>query len=285
MIMSMRSVCFLAAAAFVSSALAQDVPRDEAGFTEYVAAALRKQLGDASVVVKSPLTLGVGEMQANLDRIFAFCRGNADGCSREIDTYVKGGAEAYRAQSAPPTKEAVRLVVRSAEYVQAVRSGPVGSKPLQIQARPFVEGLYILPVVDSPRTIRMLGENDNTKLGLTADEVYELGAANLRKELTPLMGVAKVAGHGQIGQLIGNAFNPSRLILIDSWIPLAEAQHGALIVAIPATDAVFYISEDTPIAIDALRTLVKKIVGGAPNKLSGNLYRWRTTGWVIVPNE
>jgi hypothetical protein len=282
MIMSLSKVVYFLVAAVVSSALAQEAPRDEAGFTDYVAAELRKQIGEANVVVKAPLTLGVRELQANLDRIFAFCRGNADGCSREIDTYVKGAAEAYRAQSAPPTKEAVRLVVRTAEYVQAARSGPVGSKPLQIQAWPFVEGLNILPVIDNSRTIRMLGENDNTKLGLTADEVYELGVANLRKELKPLMEVAKVAAHGQIGQLIGNAFNPSRMILLDSWAPLAQAQGGVLIVAIPATDAVFYVSEDTRTAIDALRTLTKEILGRAPNRLSGNLYRWRAGGWELV---
>jgi hypothetical protein len=138
-------------------------------------------------------------------------------------------------------------------------------------------------VIDNPRTVRMLGEKDNAKLGLTADEVFGLGTANVRQELPPLMSVAKVAGHGQIGQITGSVYNPSRLILVDSWAPLAEAQGGVLIETVPATDAVFYVGEDRPKAIDALRTLNKMVLARAPSKLSGDLYRWRASGWERVP--
>jgi hypothetical protein len=56
-----------------------------------------------------------------------------------------------------------------------------------------------------------------------------------------------------------------------------------LIVAIPSTDAVFYISEDTPIALDALRAVVSNILARAPNRLSGVLLRWSESGWQVVP--
>ena len=277
-----RSLSFVGLAAFLSVAVADDVPRDESGFTTYVATQLRHQLSDAEVVVKDPLTLGLGDLQLNLDRIFTFCHGNGSRCSAEIDNYVSGAAETYRSQHAPPTKEAVRLVLRTEEYVSTVRSAATGPKPMQMQQRPFVEGLYVLPVIDNPRTVRLLGEGDNTKLGLTADEVFALGLENVRNELPALMSVAKVAGRGQIGQLVGSVYNPSRMILLESWAPLAQAQGGALIVAIPATDAVFYVGEDTPKAIDALRTLTKMVLARAPTKLSGNLYRWRASGWELV---
>src|SRR5258707_186550 len=101
---------------------------------------------------------------------------------------------------------------------------------------PFAEGLFVFPVLESPRTVRYLAESDNAKLAMSADEVYQLGLANLTAELRPLMEVAKVAKHGQIGELTGNVYDPSRLILIESWAPLVQAQTGVLIVAIPATD-------------------------------------------------
>jgi hypothetical protein len=268
--------------ALLAVAVAEDVPRDEAGFTDFVAAELRKQLSDTEIVVKGPLTLGLGDLQANLDRIFNFCRANPDGCTAQIDNYAKGTAEAYRDQHAPPTKEAVRLVVRTSEYVDGVRAAAKGPKPMQMQPRPLVEGLYVLPVIDNPRTVRLLGESDNAKLGLSADEIFDLGVANLKAELAPLMDVAKVAVPGSIGQLVGNVYNPSRMILLDSWAPLAKAQGGVLIVAIPATDAVFYVGEDKPAAIDALRTLTKTVMARAPSKLSGDLYRWRASGWEKV---
>jgi hypothetical protein len=277
-----RLVTFAGLVASLAVAAADNVPRDEPGFTEFVATQVRGQLSDAVVTVKGPLTLGLGELQLNLDRIFTFCLSNGSRCSAEIDNYVRGAAETYQSQPAPPTKESVRLVLRTAEYVDTVRSIPHGSKPMQMQPRPFVEGLYVLPVLDNPRTVRLLGEEDNAKLGLTADEVFALGLENLPKELPPLMSVAKVAGHGQIGNMVGSVYNPSRMILLDSWAPLAEAQGGVLIVAIPATDAVFYVGEDTPKAIDALRTLTKMALARAPGKLSVNLYRWRASGWERV---
>jgi hypothetical protein len=278
-----RSLAVVGLLAFVAAAIAEDVARDESGFTKFVASQLRGQVSDAEVVVKDPLTLGLAGLQLNLDRIFTFCHGNEDHCSAEVDNYLKGAAETYRSQHASPRKGAVRLVLRTAQYVDTLRSGAAGSQPIQMQSRPFVEGLYVLPVSDNPRTVRMLGEEDNTKLGLTADEVFELGMVNVRQELPPLMSVAKVAGQGQIGQITDSVYNPSRLILVDSWAPLAEAQGGVLIVTVPATDAVFYVGEDTPKAIDALRSLNKIVLARAPGKLSGDLYRWRASGWERVP--
>ena len=73
----------------VQSARAQGVPRTERAFTEHVAAALRRELKDAKVTVEGPLTLKVGSFQANLDRIFAYCRNEPNRCRQEVSTYVK----------------------------------------------------------------------------------------------------------------------------------------------------------------------------------------------------
>lgn len=151
-----------------------------------------------------------------------------------------------------------------------------------MQSRPFVEGLVVLPVLDSPRTVRLIGSKDNTQLGVSEAELFDLGVANPRATLKPLMEVAEVAGRGQIGSIMGNPYDPSRLILHDTWAPLAKAQGGTLIVAIPATDAVFYIAEETPVAIDALRVLVKNIQARAPNRLTTVLLRWNEAGWSPV---
>jgi hypothetical protein len=63
---------------------------------------------------------------------------------------------------------------------------------------------------------------------------------------------------------------------------LAQAQGGTLIVAVPATDAVLYIGEDSALAIDALRALVMDVMARAPNRLSSVLLRWRESGWEVV---
>ena len=281
----MRSLaCFttIFAALLATAALAQDVPRDESAFTDYVANALRREVGADAVVVKGPLTLGLGELQAKLDRIFKFCGSGASACQAEIDRYVKGAAQVHRERNAPPTRDAIRVVIRTSQYAQAATAGG-SSGPFELMPRPFLEGLVALPVLDSPRALRMLGPKDASKLGLSEQEAYELGIANLRKELKPLMEVAKVARKGQIGQLVGDSFHPSRLLLTETWAPLAKEQGGVLVAAIPATNAVLYISEDTPIALDALRAVVSNVLARAPNRLSGVLLRWSESGWQVVP--
>jgi hypothetical protein len=87
---AIAAACLLAPA----TARAQDIPADPSGFTSYVAEQMRAAIRDLSVDVKGPLTLAAGPMQANLDRVYSFCRTNIGGCAREIDAYVKGVVEA-----------------------------------------------------------------------------------------------------------------------------------------------------------------------------------------------
>jgi ribosomal protein L13E len=277
-------VDFLAAVVAVcpiGAALAEDIPLDEPGFTKHVAERVRKAVGSAPVQIKGPLTLSVGKLQANLDRVYAFCKQNATGCPEEVETYVRGVAQVQRDQGVKPTKAAVRVVVRTTQYVQRAQTG-LGPKAAPLPMRPLVEGLVMVPALDSPRAIRMFTASDAAKLGLNVNQAHELGLANLRKTLRPLAEVAKPVGRGQIGTLAGDMFHTSRLALVDSWAELAQAQDGVLIVATPATNTVLYIGDDSPAAIDALRTLARNVASRAPNPLSDMLLRWTPDGWQIV---
>jgi uncharacterized protein YtpQ (UPF0354 family) len=268
--------------AVLQATFAHAAPQGQGEFTSYVAGLLQKEVGTENVTVKAPLTLSLGELQANLDRIFSFCQRNIDGCETEVAQYVKAAAQVHKERSSPPNKELVRVVVRSRQYIESAQSGIPAEMSPQIQPRPFIGDLLALPVIDSPRTIKMLSIADNDKLKLSAQEAYELGLANLGRELKPIADVAKPAGKGQIGQLTGDSYHPSRLLLIESWAALAKAQGGVLIVAAPTTDAVLYIGEDSVAAIDALRTFVSHIQQRAPNRLSDVLLRWKASGWEVV---
>lgn len=264
-------------------AFAQVIPKDQDGFTDFVAQRVRKEVSDTSVVIRGPLTLGVGDLQANLDRIYAFCGANASDCVAEMDLYVKGIAQVLREQNAPPKRESVRLAVRTTKYVEATRASlPAESQASQLLHRPLAPGLVVLPVIDSPRTIMMMSEEQVRSLDITLAEAFALGLANLKTELKPLMEVAKAAAPGQIGRIVGDSYTSSRLIMIESWEPLAKAQGGVLIASAPATNAIFYLAEDTPAAIDALRTLARDVMGKAPNRLADTLLRWKPSGWEVV---
>lgn len=201
----------------------------------------------------------------------------------EISTFVKAFAETYRAQNAPISRDMLRVVIRTSQYVQQVQNDLGPGAPTLIPA-PFVEGLVLLPVLDSPTSFRLFNSADMKTLGLTEQQAQQLALTNTREalKLKPLMNIAKAAGKGSIGQLTGDSFHPSRLALFDTWAPLADAQGGKLIVAAPATDALFYVGDDSRTAIDALRTLDHNVISHAPHPLSEILLRWTPTGWEVV---
>jgi uncharacterized protein YtpQ (UPF0354 family) len=277
--MHVRLFCalLLVSAATCGSARAQDVPKGEAAFTDYVAGQMRRELKGAKVEVKGPLTLAVDDLQANLDRIYAYCNKDAQGCRHTISNYVKSIVQVRNSQGVPLSKDAVRIVVRTSAYVKAA-----AAQKAKVLPRPLAGELVMLPALDTPRMIRILAEKDNQEFGLSSDEVFKLGLVNLRAQLKPLMQVAKVAQAGQIGYLNGDAYHSSRLALHESWSPLAKAQGGKLIVAAPATDTVLYIGDDTALAIDAFRTLVKTVLSRSPSPLSGELLRWTPERWEVV---
>jgi uncharacterized protein YtpQ (UPF0354 family) len=263
------------------SARAQDVPKGKAAFTEYVAEQFQREMGSEAVVVKGPLRLAIGGMQANLDRIFGYCSQTTTGCEREISNYVEGIAQVNKDRAAPPTRETVRVIVRTREYVAAAWAAmPKGAR--RLDPRQLAGGLVMLPAIDMPRTIRSATLADSDVLGLSSDEIFELGLANLRAQLRPLMEVASVAKPGQIGHFSSDIYDSSRLALHESWSPLAKAHGGKLIVAVPATNAVLYIGDDAPVAIDAFRLLVKNVWARTANPLSTELLRWTPTRWEVV---
>ena len=210
--------------------------------------------------------------------MYRFCRNNAADCQDEIDRYTRGVAQVIKSRNAPPAKEAVRLVVRPSAYI--LQYDTAANK--KIKTWPLAGDFVVIPVLDTPRAMRTLTEADFKQLDMDADQIYQLGLANLKTTLQPLMSRAQVAKAGQIGSVTGDAYDSSRLAMHESWAPLAEAQGGVLIVAAPAKDAVFYVGEDTPQAIDALRSLVNRVQKEAPNPLSAALLRWTKTGWEPV---
>jgi uncharacterized protein YtpQ (UPF0354 family) len=277
-----RSLVAMFALAACVVARAQDVPTDQAAFTDYVADKMRQEAVGTLVTVKSPLTLSIGSLQANLDRIHAYCKSNSQGCAAEIDRYVKGASQVVKERNAPLDKTSVRLVVRSSEYIKRAQAslGPDG--PI-LQAKPLVEGLVVVAVLDTPRAIRPLDNRDLASLKLSQDELLELGRKNLEANLKPLSEVAKAVASGQIGTISGSTFDTSRVLLRDQWASLSDAQGGVILVSLPTTDTLLYISEATPTAIGALRTLSRDVMSKAPNSLSTAILKWSSNSWELVP--
>ena len=63
-----------------------------------------------------------------------------------------------------------------------------------VPAKTLADGLVLVPVLDSSRTVRILTVKDGTALKLTTKEIYEVALANLRKSTKALADVAKPEG-------------------------------------------------------------------------------------------
>jgi hypothetical protein len=255
---------------------------ERATFTDKFAALLRARLPDTAITVGTePLTLKVGELQVNLDRVFGFCRANVQGCDDEQRRFVQAVVDVNNKAMAPVTKEALRLTVRPADF--GLTGAPAAAAKAAPLRRAFVAGLVAVPVLDSERSARLMNESDCETLGLSPEQAHELALANVRATLKPLADVAKPVKPGAIRTLGGDFYESSRVLSPNDWAPLAHAQGGVLIVALPAKDAVLYSADDSPAGLDALRTYARDVARRSPAQLTDILLRWTPTGWQAVP--
>ncbi|GLS98076.1 hypothetical protein [Piscinibacter gummiphilus] len=268
-----------------ATAAAQPLPRDEPAFTAHMATVFQAEAGDIPVRVKAgePLTLEVDRMQVNLDRLYNYCLRVRGNCADQATTFAKAMKEMLTEAKAPMDKAAIRLVVRPREYLGQVPPSADGSGST-LQTRPLVDGLITVVVLDTPRALRPILAGDLPKLGVTAGELFQLAEANLVAALRPLGDVTDPVRAGKIGVVGGDVYEVGRLALVGQWTELAVAQGGTLLVVLPTTDVVLYISEATPAAIEALRGQSRRMAGRAPNPLAPEMVlRWAPTGWQLVP--
>lgn len=269
--------CCISILLISANVFAQEIPSSEVDFTEYTRGKIQKEFTDVTVTTNSPLVINIGDIKVNLHRIYGFCNSNHAQCSDQLDHYVQSLSQAIKESNTPPDKNSVRLIVRTSEYLKnSTQSGSV------IISRPLLEGFVILPIIDTPRTVRGVSDKDLKLLSLSQDELFELGRTNLQANLKPLSEVAKPVKAGQIGTIQGTIYDPSRIISQSDWASLAEAQGGTLLVAMPTTDTLLYTSESTPVAIDALRTLSKQIISKATNPLTDKVLKWSSSGWQVL---
>ena len=284
----MRALAVLVALfTLAAPAAAQQVPLDEKGFTGYVAERLRKVA--PKLTFRTVQGLGVDAATAEgkvvgrlgLERIWQFCTRNNTRCEGAITRYVEGMAEVLSDQTRPVERAQVRLVVRPDDYVVQARRQMAENK-VDLLARPLVAGLWVVPVVDSPRSMRLVTKDDLAGLKLDEEGVFELGRRNLREQVKPLSEAAPLPRRGEIGRLGEDDYESSRLILHGEWADLAAQMNHQLVVMVPASNLLIYGDGATAAGLDALRALGREAARGSPRPLSIVMLRWTVAGWEIV---
>jgi hypothetical protein len=275
----------LLALAALPAAVAQTVPLEEPGFTDDLTEKFRTALPDEHVIVVAPqrLTIGNAGAAVNLAGLARACHADPASCDRQAATFVAGAARTFQNLNKPPQPTQVRIALRSAAVADAYRANSRATG-LNLEVQPFVDGLVSTVVIDTPSAMRWASSKDLDALKLDAAGLAELARANTHATMQPLASVAQPASHGQVGAIEGeDAYVASRVLFPADWAPMAKAQGGVLIVAVPRATAILYISDDSDDAVGALRAIAHQQFLTARDPLSDILLRWTPDGWQRLP--
>ena len=274
----------LAGALLLSNlALAEPVPIEDPGFTDAVTEQLRSALPDEHVVVVGPQRLTIGNVgfAVNLARLSQACHANAGRCDDESARFVAAVTKAFQDMNKPPVAAQVRIAVRSARTAQAYAAS-TRATGLNLQVQPFLGDLVSSVVIDSPTSMRWASSKDLAALDLDPAGLRELARGNTHAALQPLASVAQPAPKGKLGAITGDAYTASRVLFAADWAPMAKAQDGVLVIALPRPGTILYVGDDTPDTLAALRKVAHEQMSGAADGLSEQLLRWTAEGWRIV---
>ena len=257
---------------------------DEASFTKQMADRFVRELPDLRVEVASPLTLKINQadgthiLQANLDRIFAFCTRSAEQCEAATSQYVAGLSGVVKDRVRPIELSMIRLNVRPRKGLESAQQQLPPDAP-RIVLRPFAGDLALTAVLDFPTSMRMFTNEDAKKLGIDENQAIEIGRKNLRASLKPLSEFLPPTAEQSFRYLGDGPYESSRMILHSDWARVAKALGGSLIVGVPSSNLLVYGRGDSELAMDALRTFVRDAIRKTDRPLSASLFRWTENGW------
>jgi hypothetical protein len=280
---SLRCTGLVAALVLSNAALAEPVPVDDPGFTDAITEQLRTALPDEHVVVVGPQRLTIGNVGfvVNLAHLSQACHADRSKCDGESARFVAGVTKAFQEMNRPPAPAQVRIAVRSARTAQAYLAS-TRTTGLNLQVQPFVDGLVSTVVIDTPSSMRWASSKDLEALKLDPAGLRELARGNTHAALQPLASVAQPAAQGKLGEITGDAYTASRVMFPADWAPMAKAQGGVLVVAMPRPTTILYVGDESPTALATLRNLAHQQMAGAPDGLSDQLLRWTPEGWKVV---
>ena len=280
----LRRAAIAAALSLAAAAHAQSVPLEDPGFTDAITEQFRSALPDEHVVVVAPQRLTIGNTGAvvSLARLWQACHATPARCDDTAADFVAGSVKAFQEMNRPPERAQVRVALRSSATAQAYLAQSRGTG-LNLQVQPFVGGIVSAVVIDSPRTVRWASSHDLESLQLDSAALLALARANTRAAMQPLMSVAPPAPKGKVGALEGDAYAASRLLFTPDWAPLAKAQGGVLIIAVPRPTVILYVGDDSAESVAALRAFAHERFQRAPDPVSETLLRWTPDGWKTLP--
>ena len=129
------------------------------------------------------------------------------------------GLEKHRALA----RSDLRVIVRSAGYIAALRAQAGTRRELLPIARPLAGELWVILRHRPAHQINMLTDSDMGKLGLSRDEAIAVGTRNVAAELPPGSAVIlPPPSRDAISNITGHFYESSRFLMHDDWTALSQ---------------------------------------------------------------
>jgi hypothetical protein len=258
-----------------------------AALTESAARLFDDEAPEAAAAVIGPLTLQLSargsdknDLRISLERIWAVCQSNPDGCEAATRDFVTKSVRTLRMRSQPAARDQIVAIVRPRAYVDRV-GGP--SAPNTLIA-PLFDDLFVLYMVDLPGSLRSLATTELDALAIDRGQLPALAVQNLTTRLGHLSDALANAAPGAFNVLrSGNVFESSRLLVGDEWAALATKAGKPVIVGAPSGDVLLVAIGPTGDQLASMRDTVGQMFATAQRPVSPRLYRWATTKWAVVP--
>jgi uncharacterized protein YtpQ (UPF0354 family) len=262
------------------------LPKDPDKFTDVMAARFSDAIPGAKVTAKAPLRLEVvianGAHTVYLDNIWSLCERDRRQCRKNIGDFLINMSGTMKEDSIAVKAADIRLVVRTADYVDQARKMAAGRPDRAVLTRPVAGDLWMICVGDSPHGIRVLQHAELAKLGLTDEQAIALGLKNTAAALPPLEADTHVLKQMGLKFATGDFYESSRMLLHEQWAAMSKTMGGHLVVAVPNNDFLIYGNGGGNGDRMVLSTFAKTVMEKAPKPMSASLFQWTPTGWEVV---
>lgn len=245
-------------------------------FRDRVAAEIRRQQPDATIVLLGRVGLRVGvppeePKDQSLERAYSLYRQEPHRLDELVGIYSRSFLPA------PVTPQALRVLVRT--DAANPEPGPGGPADRGL-VRPIAGGLIAIVAVDGPDAYEFLRASVlRSRLKLDDAAIWTRAQANTRA-IIPFKPQRLVPG--QPARLAGEGLSSSLIADDAFWNAPAMTAQGPLVVAAPGRDEIFILLASDRRMVEAVRGELAKVAGDA-DTLFGKLLIRRGGRWEVLP--
>jgi hypothetical protein len=204
---------------------------------------------------------------------------------KEIESFFATLVQAMTSEQDPTLDEA-RSMVKVRIYPDDYASGNADMERQHI-GRDLAPGMMAVLVLDYPDRIASLRSDLAESWGLSVDELFALGLANVRNQDRPGVQREELGNGGKISIVMGDSFFSATWVLMMDQFLAPQPRHGA-VVAVPNRHVILF-QPITDLSViegtQAIGRLAAELYREGPGSISPSMYWLRGGGFTILPTR